>query len=80
MADKQMKNINFEEALSELDEIVQKLETGNQPLEVAMELYNRGNILTKHCDKMLAEAKLKVEKLVKSGGGKISATEFDVEK
>lgn len=79
MTDKQTKNITFENALTELDEIVQKLEHGNQSLEVAMELYNRGNLLTKQCDKMLSEAKLKVEKLVKNSDGKMSAVDFDVE-
>ena len=79
MAEKQTKNINFEEAIAELNEIVQKLENGNQSLEVAMELYKRGNFLTKYCDKMLGEAKLKVEKLIKSSDGKITTTEFDIE-
>jgi exodeoxyribonuclease VII small subunit len=65
------KNLSFEEALAELEDIVRKLESGNIPLESAIDLYTRGNFLRSYCDKRLAEAKLRVEQVVVSQDGNI---------
>jgi exodeoxyribonuclease VII small subunit len=58
------KNLSFEEAIVELETIVKNLEGGNIPLETAIENYNRGNLLREHCEQKLADAKLKIEKVI----------------
>ena len=60
------KNLSFEEALKELEEIVNSLERGDVSLEEAIEAYERGSILKNQCEKRLKEAKMKVEKIQSS--------------
>ncbi len=45
------KNLSFEEALKELEEIVNSLERGDVSLEDAIEAYERGSILKNQCEK-----------------------------
>ena len=52
-------NLSFEEALEELENITESFEDGNSTLENAVNLYNRGVLLKKHCEKKLQEAKKK---------------------
>ena len=67
MAAKKMnKNIKFEEALSELEEVVDKLERGDLPLEEAIEQFQKGTELSKICLEKLNIAKAAVQKLVVS--------------
>ncbi len=61
--------LSFELASRELEDIVKKLELGNLDLDLAIDLYARGNELRVHCEQMLAKAKLKVEKIVKDSNG-----------
>lgn len=76
---KDIEKLSFEDALKELEEIVRKLEAGGQSLDSSIEDYSRGNALKAHCEKKLAEAKLKVEKIVSAEGGKAKTEPFDVE-
>ena len=69
--------MSFEQAIKELETIVRKLETGNGELEAAISDYTRGTALREHCQKKLADAKLKVEKIIQSQGG-VSTEDFDV--
>ena len=57
------KNLTFEQALNELEEIVNSLEKGDISLEDAIRAYERGSILKDQCEKRLKEAKMKVEKI-----------------
>ncbi len=57
------KTLSFEEALTELEDIVKKMEGGNLPLSSSVELYERGAMLKKICEKHLNEATLKIEKI-----------------
>ncbi len=59
--------LSFEEAYEELEEIVAKLESGNLPLEEAVELFERGRRLSDHCQKVLDEAELRVNKITDDG-------------
>ena len=61
---KNVKDMNFEEALKELQEIVQNVETQDNALDLIVQKYERGVELKKRCDFLLKEAKLKVEKIV----------------
>lgn len=63
-----VQGLSFEKASLELEDIVKKLESGNLDLEVAIQLYARGNELRVHCEKILADAKLKVDSITQSNG------------
>lgn len=56
---------DFEQALAELEKIVQQLESGNLALEKSLELFQRGIELAKLCKEKLDAAELKVNQLVK---------------
>ena len=56
-------NLSFEEALEELEGITESFEDGNSTLENAVNLYNRGVLLKKHCEKKLKEAKKKIDEV-----------------
>ncbi len=73
----ELEKIAFEEALGELEDIVQRLESGDTSLEGAIEAYERGVLLKKHCEGKLRDAQLRVEKIEKDGT--LSAEPFDKE-
>lgn len=64
-----MENINFEQALKELETIVTKLEKGDEPLDTSLTLFERGVYLTKTCLKSLENAEQKVMILTKDENG-----------
>lgn len=76
MTNNKVENLSFEESLNELENIVRKLESGNDNLENAISDYEKGNQLLKHCELRLNEAKLKVEKIVKDKNGEAKTEEF----
>jgi exodeoxyribonuclease VII small subunit len=55
--------MSFEEALAELEGIVQKLERGQLDLESSIQAYERGTALRAHCAEKLRQVQLRVEKL-----------------
>lgn len=57
-------SLSFEDALAQLEAIVQELESGQAPLERSIEMYERGAQLKAHCETRLEAARLKVEKIV----------------
>ncbi|WP_341790931.1 exodeoxyribonuclease VII small subunit [Rickettsia endosymbiont of Gonocerus acuteangulatus] len=71
-------NISFEEALSELEEIVKKIDNGQETLEVAVNSFERGILLKNHCEKKLKEARLKIEKITKLADSTITLEEVEV--
>lgn len=72
--------LSFEQALKELEGIVTRLEQGSVPLEESIAIYERGDALRAHCDKLLKAAEAKVEKIRLSADGKPNGTEpLDVE-
>jgi exodeoxyribonuclease VII small subunit len=58
-----IENLTYEEALAELEGIVESLEDEQNPLEEAMNLFERGQALVTHCGALLESAQLKVQKL-----------------
>lgn len=56
-----MKNVNFETAILELENIVKKLENGSVGLDESIALYEEGIILSNACNDMLKKAKQKIE-------------------
>ncbi len=75
---KSIEKMSFEEALAELEEIVNKIDTGQESLADAVASFERGVALKKHCEKMLKEAKLKIEKVTITAENKIEFTEVEV--
>ncbi|HXW00972.1 MAG TPA: exodeoxyribonuclease VII small subunit, partial [Anaerolineae bacterium] len=57
----------FEQAYTELETTVQKLEAGNLPLEEALLLYQRGMALAAYCNLQLDKAELRIKTLAPSG-------------
>lgn len=55
--------LSFEQALKQLEVIVENLERGDVPLEQSIDIYERGEALKKHCEKLLKVAETKVEKI-----------------
>ena len=70
-----IKSMSFETALAELEQIVGRLEHGDVPLEESIAIYERGEALRTHCDKLLSEAEAKVEKIALSPDGSTGQTE-----
>lgn len=67
-----IKKMTFEAALAELEDIVQKLESGRAELEESITLYERGAALKAHCAAKLKTAQEKIEKIVIDDAGTIS--------
>ncbi|MEZ5983755.1 MAG: exodeoxyribonuclease VII small subunit [Parvularculaceae bacterium] len=63
--------LSFEKALAELEDIVQKLESGGVALEDSIALYERGAALKAHCEAKLKSAQEKIEKIVVSDAGSV---------
>jgi exodeoxyribonuclease VII small subunit len=79
VSDTPIKSLSFEDALSELELIVQQLERGDAPLEESIAIYQRGAKLKAHCEGKLKDAQLKVEKIVLAPDGSASTESFDAE-
>jgi exodeoxyribonuclease VII small subunit len=75
---KDIAGLSFEDALKELEGIVQQLERGQVKLDEAISAYERGALLKKHCEQKLAEAKMKVEKIVFSADGSVGTQPADL--
>ncbi len=58
-----VKDLSFEIALKELEQIVNRLERGDVELEESITIYERGKVLQAHCDTLLKQAEAKVEKV-----------------
>ncbi|OJX79383.1 exodeoxyribonuclease VII small subunit [Magnetospirillum sp. 64-120] len=71
--------LSFEDALSELDAIVRKLETGSTKLDDAIGAYERGALLKRHCEAKLKEAQAKVDKIVLGGDGSVGLEPAGIE-
>lgn len=66
--------MSFEDALKELERIVETLERGQGSLDDAIAAYERGAKLKKYCQAKLEEARLKVEKIKLDDGGQPAGT------
>ncbi len=64
-----IKAMSFEQALAELEQIVQKLEGGKAPLQESIAIYERGEALKQHCETLLKTAESRIEKITLSRDG-----------
>lgn len=69
--------MKFESALEKLEEIVDKLESGDTGLDESLKIYEEGVKLLKFCTAKLDEVEKKIEILVKDKGGKTSTKPLD---
>ena len=68
---------SFETALSEIDEIVDKLESGELPLDDSLEMFQRGMELVNFCSKKLDAAESKLKLLLEGASGEFSLKETE---
>jgi len=73
----EIKKLSFEEAISELERIVEDLERGDIELEDSISIYERGVILKAHCEAKLKTAKMKIDKIVSHPDGDFSSEPLD---
>lgn len=71
--------LSFESALSQLEAIVESMESGDVPLADLLAKFEEGNKLLKQCEARLKEAELKIEQLKKQQDG-ASFTAFDTDR
>lgn len=69
--------MSFEQALAELEGIVQRLERGQLDLEASIAAYERGTLLRQHCAEKLRQAQMRVEKLTFDAEGRPRTAPLD---
>ena len=74
-----IKKMSFEDALHELESIVDGLEQGAGKLDEAIGVYERGTILKHHCEAKLREARERVERINVGSDGSLSAEPAEIE-
>ncbi len=73
----EIKDLSFEEAFSELEKTVAKLERGDLSLEESIALFERGQALAAHCNLQLDKSELKVRQLLPDSEGESAPFELD---
>jgi exodeoxyribonuclease VII small subunit len=68
-----IEEMSFEEALAELQTLVRALEKGDAKLEEAIQAYERGAALKRHCERKLREAQEKVDKIIVGADGRLAS-------
>ena len=80
MVNDPLEKMTFEDAMKELENLVDALDKGDVSLDEAIAAYDRGSQLKDHCQKKLNEAKMKVETIQSSGNSNVipnKLTSFD---
>lgn len=72
-----MKKISFEEAMKNLESIVEELEAGNLTLDDSMQKFKEGIELSAFCSKKLDDAEKKISILIEESDGKVKEQSFD---
>jgi exodeoxyribonuclease VII small subunit len=70
------KNKSFEEAMSELEKIIEKLEVGELPLDDSLEYFQKGIKLSKYLSKKLDEVERKISVIIENSDGSTTEKEF----
>ena len=74
---KAVDKLNYEQAFGELETVVERLGTGDLPLEEALALFEQGQALATRCSELLEQAELKLRQLVPDESG--DYVEIDLE-
>jgi exodeoxyribonuclease VII small subunit len=72
-----VKAMSFESALAELEKIVGMLEGGKAPLAESIAIYERGEALKAHCERLLKEAEARIEKITLRNGAPVGTEPLD---
>ncbi|NKB52920.1 MAG: exodeoxyribonuclease VII small subunit [Rhizobiaceae bacterium] len=67
--------LSFEQALDQLEKIVDRLERGDVALDESIKIYEQGEALKKHCATLLQAAEDKVEKIRVGADGTAKGSE-----
>lgn len=59
----ELAEMTYEQAFTELESIVETLESGQKPLDEALKIYERGQMLAQYCAALLDQAELKIKQL-----------------
>ena len=70
------KNLSFEDAYAQLQQVVTRMEEGAATLDEALKLYERGVALSQHCEFLLQRAKLRVDQLREGEEGRLEKIPF----
>ena len=73
-----LEKMTFEDAMDELESIVNALDKGDVSLDEAIAAYDRGSVLKDHCEKRLNQAKMKVETIQSEENGELKTNKIDV--
>jgi len=79
MAKNNAREAGFEDSISRLERIVNELESGDLPLERALELFEKGVRLARRCQEQLAEVEQRVEILLRERG-EVKAAPFEMQR
>ncbi len=71
--------LTFEEAIKQLESIVERLETQDVPLEASLKLFQQGVALSDHCNAKLTQAQGVVKLLYKDRSGDLTEIPFDAD-
>lgn len=77
MFDNKIKDLSFEEALLQLENIVRELESGRIKLDDAVKAYEKAVALKQLCENKLKAAQLKIEKIEVAPNGDLTTTPLD---
>ena len=80
MVTESIEHLSFEEALRELESVVEKLEDGTLDLDQTVELYQRGRTLAARCQHLLDAVELRIQQLASNGAGGDAVVDFDVKR
>lgn len=70
------KNLTFEASMERLEQIVRAMERGDVALDESLKLFGEGTELVRTCGKLLDDAELQIEKVVKGADGNPTFEEF----
>ncbi len=67
-------DLPFEKALEQLEEIVRRLERGDVPLDESVAIYERGEMLKRHCEHLLKRAEARIQRITLGPDGRAEGT------
>jgi len=77
LADKELKDYSYEEAMEKLEDILSKMDRGEVPLDESMKNFEEGMKLIKHCEDIINSYERRITKIVGEKNGEI--IEEDIE-
>ncbi len=77
MKDNEIKDLSFEDAVIQLENIVRELESGRIKLDDAVDAYEKAVALKQFCEGKLKAAQLKIEKIEVTPNGEIKVSELE---